>query len=83
VESARLEIHSRFFEVESASLCVSARFVGLRQFLYHHPVLSGLIGIAITAVTMLAVLGVYGGRVVKSGVRRNRIIGRRNTSNCS
>ena len=64
-----MEIHSRYFDVHSATLSVDARFVGLRRFLHERPVASGAFGIALTALSMFVLAAVFGRRIMTHVVR--------------
>ena len=69
VRAASVEIHSRNFDVHSATLTVDARFVGLRRLLHERPIASGALGIAITALSMFVLAAVFGRRIMSHAVR--------------
>ena len=69
VRAASVEIHSRYFDVQSATLSVDTHFVGLRRFLHERPVASGALGIALTALSMVVLVAVFGRRIMTHVVR--------------
>ena len=64
VRAASVELHSRYFDVHTATLSVDTHFVGLRRFLHDRPIASGALGIALTALSMVVLVAVFGRRIM-------------------
>ena len=69
VRAVSVELHSRYFDVHTATLTVDTRFVGLRRFLHERPMASGALGIAFAALSMFVLVAVFGRRIMTHVVR--------------
>lgn len=63
VNSAQIEIRSRTLGVEKARMRVHAHFRGLRYIMYHHPVVSVVVGTLVITTFLFSVLLVACGKV--------------------